>query len=767
MDQNKGGGTDLKTSEAELESQPADIYKLQRDRYKLLIDRATAGFYETDRSGVFLFVNDALCTVFGRTRQEMENHRFYDFMSSENAESAFASLKTLGEKDKLTRMTWEIVHKNGRSITLEASVSPVFGVDGRHTGYSGMVNDVTRNILAQESIVKSGKKIEKLYAVSRDTEKRYRAFLRFLPLPLLVQNLDFSIAYLNPAFEETFGWDHRDFAINPFTHIPDDKIKKTRTGKISLLENGAISDLETKRLTKDGRALDVISDGSVFYDQNNQPAGIVVAFRDITQAKKDARTTQSLFKIAKRLHHYGDLDSLLSFISSQVQNLLGVQRTHIILVDDERKEYYFRAGMVKDSKSYGQFSQTRMPLDDSSFAGKIILSEKSRIINDMDKERLRLVISTNKVDNIMGVPMESGSQIIGAMVVTNKIEGKFNQEDVDLLSSVAGIVSLPIENARINDELRDSYEEIKAFNRAKDRIIDHLSHELRTPLSVLSASLGMLAGDGCLEPDRVSRIIARSRRSLKRIVEMESKIKDITHNPYQQLQPSLAAMLELSSDELESLVDAEFGQDAGRRIRQRIDAYFKPLDMEIQHISLGGFVADEIKKLRPDFTSRKIDFITEIDEKAGFVDIPVDVLEKIVTGLVRNSVEYTPDGGRIKIIVAEGKKGPKLTVSDTGVGITQENQQLIFGNYFTTADVSSYGTGKPYAFNAGGSGFDLLRLRVFSERYHFKLNLHSIRCPHLPTNEDICPGSTAACEHCETADHCHRSGGTDFVVQFF
>lgn len=104
-------------------------------------------------------------------------------------------------------------------------------------------------------------------------------------------------------------------------------------------------------------------------------------------------------------------------------------------------------------------------------------------------------------------------------------------------------------------------------------------------------------------------------------------------------------------------------------------------------------------------------------------------------------------------------------VTDTGVGITEENQQLIFDNYFTTGDVSQYGTGNPYDFNAGGSGLDLLRMKVFAEQSNFKIILQSYRCP-LPKDSDVCPGSTDACDSCDSPVDFHRSGGTSFTIQF-
>lgn len=746
--------------------EPGSSVQTDHDRYRLFIEEAIEGFYEIDQAGNFVFFNDAFCRIFGRSRPEMANRNYAEFMDNENANFTASRLQQIRDSDSVTRITWKIIRKGGQTRTLDVSVRPILDPDGHHIGFRGMARDVTHKIQTQKAVSESKKKIKKLYIASQKAERRYRTFLEFLPLPLVVQNNDLTVAYINPAFQKTFGWTLEDLELNPFAHIPDDRIFKTRTGKLNLLHNVMLSGIETKCITKDGRVLDVKSYGSVFYDQENHPEGMVIALRNLTRSKKNAKTSEALFKIAKALHHYGGLDSRLAYISKQVQNLLQTENAHIILIDRERNEYYFRAGAMNDTNSYHTLSQTRVPLDDTYFAGRVILSAKSQIINNVPEKRIRLIIPNNQVENLIGVPMELGSRVIGAMVASNKIGGKFDQEDVVLLSSIARMVALPIENARINDELRDSYEEIKALNRAKDRIIDHLSHELRTPLSILSASLDLLPINDSSDPATKERILARCQRNLKRITAMQSKLVDIIRDPDQETHKTLLALLELCTDELESLADAEIGPDAGQRIRQRLDELFKPREMQSQHLSLGPFVQGKIEKLKPAFAHRQVEVTTAIHENAGYVNLPAEVLSKIITGLLRNAVEYTPDGGKIKIEAAAGKEGPELTVADTGVGITQENQQLIFGNYFTTTDISRYGTAKPYDFNAGGSGFDLLRMRVFSERYHFKILLHSKRCRHIPTNADICPGSTRACIYCNSPDHCHHSGGTRFTIQF-
>jgi hypothetical protein len=139
---------------------------------------------------------------------------------------------------------------------------------------------------------------------------------------------------------------------------------------------------------------------------------------------------------------------------------------------------------------------------------------------------------------------------------------------------------------------------------------------------------------------------------------------------------------------------------------------------------------------------------------------------KIVQGLVRNAIENTPDGSQVQVRVNSQSGQATLTVADRGVGVTAENQQLIIENFFATGEPLHYASRQPYDFNAGGRGFDLLRLRIFSERYGFELAIASTRCRFIPRAEDICPGDLALCSHCASATVCLQSGGTQVTLRF-
>ena len=153
-------------------------------------------------------------------------------------------------------------------------------------------------------------------------------------------------------------------------------------------------------------------------------------------------------------------------------------------------------------------------------------------------------------------------------------------------------------------------------------------------------------------------------------------------------------------------------------------------------------------------------------EPAPPILVPPEVLQKVVDGLIRNAIENTPDQGKIEVAVQKKGHGALLIVRDYGVGIPKEAQKRIFEGFFTTRDTMAYSSKRPFDFNAGGKGADLLRMKIFSERYHFQIHMASTRCKHLPKESDVCPGKISACPICSKTEDCHQSGGTIFTVYF-
>jgi hypothetical protein len=262
-------------------------------------------------------------------------------------------------------------------------------------------------------------------------------------------------------------------------------------------------------------------------------------------------------------------------------------------------------------------------------------------------------------------------------------------------------------------------------------------------------------------------VLERAQRNLDRILEMQYEIEDILREKDYKTYYMLSNLLAACTDELEMLVTEHLGeQDIIERIRQKIEDLFGSKEAKSEIIQLDEFVEEKIQALRPRFAHRKCRVETDI----AFVPaiwLPADVLDKIVEGLIRNAIENTPDDGNIIVTVRPGEIGPEFEVKDNGVGISEENQRLIFDDYFIVYEPMQYSTRKPYDFDAGGKGFDLLRMKFFSEKYNFNLRMFSEPCQLIEQNSGTCPGSINDCEPARISKNCELSGGTTMTVQFY
>jgi hypothetical protein len=257
-----------------------------------------------------------------------------------------------------------------------------------------------------------------------------------------------------------------------------------------------------------------------------------------------------------------------------------------------------------------------------------------------------------------------------------------------------------------------------------------------------------------------------AKRSLDRIRDIQYEVEDIMEGRQSRPYALLSLLLDQCADEFETLVAEQTGEGpVVERIRQRIEELFGPKEALPHKINLEQTLRDRLEELKPRFAHRELDIITHF-ETTPLIFLPPEVLQKVFDGLIKNAVENTPDEGKIEVAVQKKGEGALLLVHDYGVGIPQEAQRRIFEGFFATQDTMAYSSKRPFDFNAGGKGADLLRMKIFSERYNFQINMASTRCPFLPKETDVCPGRISQCPFCSDKAGCHRSGGTLFSLYF-
>jgi len=421
-------------------------------------------------------------------------------------------------------------------------------------------------------------------------------------------------------------------------------------------------------------------------------------------------------------------------------------------------------GEINDFESFG-FEDEEGPIVRS--VGKEALSKKTfgRFLTreDFSDEMKGL---NSGLPAVLAFSIDEDSS--GVMGLGPKIVGEeYSKDDKELLATLVNNVAVSLKNARYSEALRKALDEIRVLNSAKDKVINHLTHELLTPLSLIKGSLNLLSKK---LPDTPGydwkATMARAQRSVDRLSEIQNEVDDIMKGRDHRIRHLLSNLLNQCADEIEVLFAEQLGEGAVvNKVRERISEIFTSRENAPAEIDLGDFVTEQIETLKTFSSHRKVDLMTRI-EPARPVWMPADPLDKIVKGLIKNAIENTPDEGKIEVGVRSKGKAVELRVRDWGVGILPEHQKHIFEGFFPTQDTMLYASKKAFEFNAGGRGADLLRMKIFSERFNFRISMSSSRCKFIPQTRDSCPGRISQCEFCRKVEDCYESGGTTFEVLF-
>jgi len=610
-----------------------------------------------------------------------------------------------------------------------------------------------------------------------DLYRIYKKILEFVPYPIVVYGNKGVVSYVNPAFTETFGWPLEELSGKPIPFVPESLESETQDILNKFMETKSLTRYETQRLTREGKILDVVIRAASYTRFKESSSENFVILRDITEEKRMEANSKSIMRISAALPEYPDLEELMDYISIEVKGLLKTEGAVVLLYDEIKNDLFFLGASYDDSNTEERAREIRFALDEV-LAGQVIKTGQPEVINEADISLKKYPRRDKKLGyktrNIMTVPIKSDGRIIGVLCAMNKKQNIFDDHDMELMTMIAGTVAISIENARFSAALKDAYRDVASMNRAKGKAINHLSHELKTPVAILTGSLQILRKKIAAIPTaKMDATLNRIERNLARIVDIQDEVADIMGNKTYDARRMLLKMLETCQDELETLIEQNLGGDSPdpehiiKSIQTFINQEFGSRSLHHRTINFSKAFHDLYKTMTPLFHFRRIEINITIQEELAPLLMPPEVLNKVMGGLIKNAIENTPDQGRIDIKACSRDNGILFEVHDFGVGIKIDDQKRIFEGFFTTQETLLYSTKTPFAFNAGGKGADLLRMKLFSERLGFTIKIESRRCCFLAMNEEeTCPGDILKCEFCTSQTDCINSGHSIFSVFF-
>ena len=326
-----------------------------------------------------------------------------------------------------------------------------------------------------------------------------------------------------------------------------------------------------------------------------------------------------------------------------------------------------------------------------AFCGYTILDNVPFIIEDAETdERVRdneLVLGDPKIRFYAGIPLMSPRGYnLGSLCVIDFVPKKLNQHQIDSLKTLASQVMHLLE-ARLfstkityyTNVLEDAHFQALEANQAKSQFLAMISHDIRTPLHGIISALDLLS-DSQLSSQQQHYVATAN---------MSAQI----------LQAIISDVLDFSKIEANKLT-------------------LSPTPTSLIHLcqTIRQILQDEIIQKQLQFS---IDFDPSVPER---LLIDKDRLSQILLNLCSNAVKFTPSNGKIALSCSLQQMTAnmvtlKICVSDTGIGIASDQQQVIFSPFVQASNHNRQ--------EHGGTGLGLAISSRLLELMKSKLHLQS------------------------------------------
>jgi PAS domain S-box-containing protein len=556
---------------------------------------------------------------------------------------------------------------------------------------------IERSLLSEAyfQLKETAKKLAMSEETLRKSHEETKRVLRFneallssVPTPIFYKDTECRYLGCNRAFSEIMGVTPEQLkGKTVFELWPSEHAKMYDEKDKELMRNPVRQIYEFKIKDKDGMERPVIYCKDVFRDENDQVAGIVGAFLDISEQKK---AEQSLERANRALHllsgtnqaliHITDEAALLDNICKVVVETGGYRLMWIGFAEQNEAKTVrpvaqagFGADYLKTAMiSWADNERGRGPTGAAIRTGQTQVARN--ILEDPKMTPWREAAVEHGYKSSIALPLKSNEQTFGALNLYAGEINAFSDKEIAILEELADDLAFGISTLRLRKKVEERTREV---DQLKNKFIQIVSHQLYTPLNVI-------------------------RWNLEAILDRERG--------------------EVSPSQIETLRGA---YAANMEIISRIGDLLKAMDIEEGRMTLNADTADlgdlfrsvSEEKLQPCRLKNITYEIIPPEKPIPPIKADAEKIREVVARLIDNAITYTNDGGKITVKFFVEGDHLRFEIADTGMGIPAFETARIFERFHRGWNASQM---KPDA-----SGLSLYISKHYISEHHGRIGFTS------------------------------------------
>jgi adenylate cyclase len=402
---------------------------------------------------------------------------------------------------------------------------------------------------------------------------------------------------------------------------------------------------------------------------------------------------------------------LKSVLDTLVESAARLCEADMASINRQAGDVYRQVASYGYSREFVEFMDIHpLEMGRGTVVGRVVVEGKGLQIPDVLADPEYKFVEGAKVGGtrtMLGVPLLREGMPIGVIVLSRKRVEPFTDKQIELVETFADQAVIAIENVRLFDEIQDKSGQLELASRHKSQFLASMSHELRTPLNAIIGLTEMMVTNAPrFGTEKAAEPLRRVHRAGTHLLGLINQVLDLSKI------------------------------EAGK------------LELNPESVNLAPLVDEVVGTARQLAEQNKNRLVLDVQEKLGMLTVDPMRLRQILLNLLSNACKFTKEGEvalRIRK-VADGRDWIEFAVSDTGIGMTAEQQSKLFEEFSQAAS----STAQRY----GGTGLGLAITRklarmmggdVTVESEPGKGSVFTVRLPHSGAVSEETQGHAGHC----------------------